>query len=777
MFKKLKLLFISTMTISFLTGCGEKVPESWQFGENDFEKFQVVDSELCQTSDSKIKTIKIRQAELLDEQIDDDDFFVFDFNSMSQSETKEKYYTYHDFSSHQVKVIKKEVNYDDFTLNISFEGSDEGIFGAIFNKDATLNGNFILTIPESNILANSRSQELDEFEKRYLNSPAPTPDKSGYVDLVSYFGLLNLKKPTNNEVPVLNDIAVGLGIAGLVVGIVGILVTIGNWIWSAVGRYDTTNLNNMNEINGRLTNIDKKLNGISTMLKEQFAAILIQADKTAIESYTNSIGKFNTDYVLPIGNFYRNLQDDLIVKFRDSIKDGGKNVALSYLRAEDGYLYPISRLSTNAKAEFTTEASLIFEKSAKYLNDFNRVDEGLVKSLKEDIVDRVKTGVFPSPQGVDQDTFASDIFNRLLEDFLIDIISKKDKSEIQNFRNLVINYITCLYANDVVAISKYVNRCKLSYNFGYEARQSLQTTLATSLYQLDRNAVFAQTICRFSAEKGIDEAELTSVYLQARKYITDTYKEISNIPDNYCFRNNAKWEAKLFAFKDKAVTINPGWKSTFSHSLVTKQIIYHKGWNFGEQIEYNKAEHPWVDSITLKTATARYFVFKNSGEIPNNLSLLDYFRKVPGMVNPDANRMIEPYAAEYHRENVYRFMGDFSTRVAEDKDNGKKLQCTAKGDDPHNAYFTLWSLYGYKGSQKVENWRNGTFYTADTVNADSGAFTSNSDLLMYCDYLHYQSPWVHAENYAFSGAYEYYNPWAQKTLFSDSAYGIGIEVK
>ena len=78
--KKMKILLALSMPISFLAGCANSTPGDWKFEKDDIENFIEVNSEILQTDNENEKIIRITNAELLDEKIDDDDFLVFDYD-------------------------------------------------------------------------------------------------------------------------------------------------------------------------------------------------------------------------------------------------------------------------------------------------------------------------------------------------------------------------------------------------------------------------------------------------------------------------------------------------------------------------------------------------------------------------------------------------------------------------------------------------------------------------------------------------------------------------
>ena len=214
-------------------------------------------------------------------------------------------------------------------------------------------------------------------------------------------------------------------------------------------------------------------------------------------------------------------------------------------------------------------------------------------------------------------------------------------------------------------------------------------------------------------------------------------------------------------------------------SYETKLIKPYKDSRFGTKVDYDRNANPWANSITLRRMSARFEAQKMIGAL-DNISPLSYFHTIPGLVNPDANRMLYPYAVEYGPKNIHRFIGDFSTRAATELDKGKPLQVSAKGDDPWNPYFGYRENTAYlQGPPRTsaEHWKNGTFYTCDMIDADTGEFKAQQDFIMYADYLQDKSGWRHYESYAFSGTWSYYNPWSRQTYISTDFFGLGVEVK
>ncbi len=623
---------------------------------------------------------------------------------------------------------------------------------------------------------------MEKFEKELLESPDPKPDESGYIDLVAHFGRLCNKIPneklTNNVGSDPIDWNWWGNFAGCFLAVLGIVLTIAQWIW-AISKLDYyENLFIFNEINGKLADIDSKLTNISSSLVNNFSALLLKADLEEIRSYTTNIGNFKSDYVQPIADFGRNLNDVLENKFKKMAIDETLDVEIPYMKYKekisgDKYamkLSPISKIAPKGiPVEFEKFVILRFTKSKKYISSGQPVDEKFIKEFKQDILDSIKG---QNPDGLTEEEFASDVFGVILENTLQTLFCNSEKTlELEALRDLVINYIKQLYSDDLAIVSKYVNRCKLSYNFASETEKPLRTTLASSLFELERNAALAQLVCRLSGD--VNELELVDEYLKGRKCIKDAYKNIKNLPSNYCFRDEMKWETKFFRFDDKVDTHNQGTNiSSFTHTLQTRIIKFNKNNKYGTLETYDRKAHPWADSISLKSMTARYAAITKK-----SISLLDYLYSVPKLINPESNKMLSPYCAYYGKKQICCLLGDFSTRFAtEAQDKGKILYCVSKGAKPRSKYFYINTPYEYLNSHKKECWKNGTFYTADFIDMDNGNFINQKDLIMYCDYLEDHELWNTAENFAFSGGITYTHPVSKQTRHETYAFGLGIEV-
>lgn len=779
--KKIKIIFALSIATSALAGCGNKeptTPTDWMFNEENGDNYTFIDSELLQTEDEKVKIIRISRAELLDTVIDDDDFYVFDYGKIAIIEDSSKYFSYQDYKSASVNTIKKEYNESEFTLDIYFEGNDEDVYGAVFNKDATFNGNFVFTLPEMNALGNTNEINVDQFETELLESPNPKADDSGYIDLVSHFGQMISYIPKEGEnIFIIDD--------GILLALVGIILTIGTWIWTATNNSDFKNWSYFNSINERLNQIDKKLTGISTMLVSSFSAILDQLDVISIDNYTNKIGEFKNDYLFKIDNIYRFIADETAYLFKQLVSNQDSvYVEIPYDLASGDKYHARSILSrVSGQPEFTVTGNVNFNESKTYLREHNIVDSKFAELFRKDIDSSIASGAMSYPsEKLGKEALASDIFSKICESQLSKSLSEQSKrSQLEGYRNTLVNYTKQLYSTNIEIVNKYVNRCKLSYNFGAEAQKSLRNNLASLMFQLDRNAALCQIICRLSGNN-VGELDLTDSYLAARSCIKNAYDSVKSIPSNYCFRDGKNWETKFFQFSDSVAGgyYGDGVRSSFNHSLETKLIKPYPDARFGQTVDYDRNANPWVNSITLRRMLARFESQKGSQAI-GNITLLQYLQSIPGLFNPDSNRMLYPYAVEYGPKNIHRIMGDFSTRAADSNgDKGKPLQVSAKGDDPYNPYFSFRENTKYlEGPYRTSSqyWTNGTFYTCDMVDAESGEFKAQQDFIMYADYVEDHGYWRHYESYALSGTWSYYNPWSQQTYITTNFFGLGIEVK
>ena len=121
--KKMKFVLCLAMSVSFLAGCGESVPSDWQYSFEDAANFNIVDSEILKTDDNNVKILRIMHSEILADEIKDDDFLIFDYDSLIKDDPSEGYFSYQDIKGCSVKSIKHEVNEDDYTIDVYFEGN------------------------------------------------------------------------------------------------------------------------------------------------------------------------------------------------------------------------------------------------------------------------------------------------------------------------------------------------------------------------------------------------------------------------------------------------------------------------------------------------------------------------------------------------------------------------------------------------------------------------------------------------------------------------------
>ncbi|MCQ2976275.1 MAG: hypothetical protein MJ211_15855 [Bacteroidales bacterium] len=785
--KKTKLLLCLVTSVSLLAGCGGSespaVPSDWQFDRETAANFEFVQSEILTTDQEDIQILRVSNADLLnDVQILNDDFFVFNYDKLIKEEISDDYYTYNDYKKNSVEVLKEEINSEKNTIDIYFKGHQEIVYGAIFNKDATYGetDNFVYTIPELNALDNSNEINTDNFEKRLLASPDPGEDDTGYIDLINHFGQLCSNIPQEGENLFLID-------DGILLAILGIALTCGNWMWSGMTGGNFDNFIHFNEIELRLSDIDAKLNKISSELRGGFSALLLEADKTAIRDMTTAIANFKTNFVQKINDFSRILADDFASMFRKTcLEDHKYDYSLIYDKTPEGKYYVRSRLSKNTTAPAHKLTGTVgVTNSLEYLRKTdNRIDEGFTKEFFKDIKASINESLCPPGRTVEN--VGTDIFGFIVEDFIQRVFSDiGNKDRAQNFRNLIINYIEQLYETDLAIVSTYVNRCKLSYNFAGEAQRIFQNNLAYLMLNLEKNAAFVQMVCRFTKGDGkVEELDLKDKYLKARKFIKQTYEDVKSLPSNYCFRDGQKWSTKFFSLVDDVPGPQYEKRKSFTHNLKTYEITPAKSYyRFGNKTEYNRGEHPWANPISIKAVTARFGAQKASGILNKDIDLLRYLRSVPGLLSSDANRMLPAYQTEYGNSepnsNVVRIFADISKRAVGPNEKGAPIQVVAQGDKPNRPLFHLGDQLGYKQSdnKKVldQYWKNAVFYTSDLVDVD-GVYRDQVDLFMCCDYLQSDPAWRNDEIWAFSGYWRYYSGYDYKWHTSREFFGLGIEV-
>ena len=97
---------------------------------------------------------------------------------------------------------------------------------------------------------------------------------------------------------------------------------------------------------------------------------------------------------------------------------------------------------------------------------------------------------------------------------------------------------------------------------------------------------------------------------------------------------------------------------------------------------------------------------------------------------------------------------------------------TGRGHYPKHPYFYYYQEVGYMQTHGDQYWKNGTFYTCDMVDCDTGEFKDKRDLIMYCDFVKTSKWWKNDEIWAMSGALKYNS---SKPASLDT-YGLGIEV-
>lgn len=766
--KKLKIVLSLSILISLLSGCGNPVPEDWQYTKEEAKDFTYVNSELLPVEDVEgIQLLRLYSAELLCREFEDDDLLIYDFDKLSKIDNGEDgYYTYENYRNTSVKIEGIDFDWDENTVDVFFDGEPDGMYGVIFNKSACADGGFLYSVPELNAIDNSKAKSLDQFEEDLLASPEPQKE-DGYYDLVTHYGSLYLEMPKEGE----NFLSVTA--MGIIIGVVTLVLGIGNFIWS-IFQGNMANYHYFNELNNRLAIIDGKLNTLTNNLTNLFSTLLLKADMDEIKSYTENIAFFKRECVEPITNFTNKIMDDISDFLKSSSSNGSIDVEIKYKKNKRNEFVPISKLDPDdTTVEFSKNVKINFTQSKDYLSKYNRIDNHFRDLYYADIVKSIEKDV---PTGFTKDKFATDIIGVLFENRIFTTFSNPDMfTAIGDFRDLVINYCVSLYKVDFLEIiNKYISRCKLTCNFGFEARKYARSCCASLLTELERNAALAQLLCRISGGV-VGEYTLVDEYLAARRAIIKAYGDVKKIPTNLCFRDGRVWEAKMLALQDKVKCFDYGTgKSTFSHSPNFQEVIMGPTGSY--QKDYDKNAHNLADSLRLKAVSARYFAEKLSrGRETFYPSFIDYFRSIPGLINGDVNRLIASHVTEYSKPNVYRIFGDFSNRMATDADWGTDLVCDQKGlNYKKGQYFNINGYYKYKEGHDPACWRNGGFYTADIIDGTTGSFINKKDLIMYCDYLEDHSYWSKsgAENFAFCGVITYKHNGEWKTRF---AFGLGIE--
>ena len=101
----------------------------------------------------------------------------------------------------------------------------------------------------------------------------------------------------------------------------------------------------------------------------------------------------------------------------------------------------------------------------------------------------------------------------------------------------------------------------------------------------------------------------------------------------------------------------------------------------------------------------------------------------------------------------------------------------AKGDTPPGPFFQMYEELGYMKHAKTKDqyWTNARFYTANVFDADTGAFTAQKDIHMYCDYCESHWTWSHPQVWAFSGIHRYKSGYTGKEGATITNYGLIVE--
>lgn len=734
--RNLSLLISLFISLTALSGCGSN--NKWNYSKQEAAKFFNLNGEVEAGPKNESNYFIIDEDYFyFKDKVNVDDVIVFNYTDLqnrieTSNDNKDSYLSYDVISKSKSKVTSVEVSDNQHDLRVTFDGNDKDIYGLLVAKDATNVNNYLFSIANSSISEKLLSSEQSEFETKYLKS-----EKPGW----------NIAKTVINVIGNISQIITGYiskSPTAISAGIFGILTTLGDAFFGNSGPTLVDIYNKLVEIDAKLDAINEKIDKNHNQLLEEIIRTQAQVDRVLQEQYEANITAFNTDFLMPLGDFERNLSDYISQQYKEFVKTS-QTLRLNYAKDEEGKWQHYSiKEDPSELIKFDITIPEFPNASAFLKAHGNVVEKGFIDELNKDIDAAVeKTAASARPQGLDPVLYRNNITEQIAEMFMNKKYSEDHQSAL-DLKNKFINFCSRITGQGSESIVKsYVDRMKYMFNFAKEGKDSYRSLLANLLYHLDKYAASASAACKYAE---IAQKDLGEAYESARDYITKTFDELMKLDDKFCYQNGAVINGGFYQAKEHVWFTNCGNHPDF-HEEINLYHVYSD--NLGVKYDAdNLNNHNFMNTAESIRIATRWRLMRENG-YSSDTKFVDYLVNAQVIDKKDLNGYVDLIARGWIRSDCWRVFTGLSSRGLGDGDRNLYLTCTAKGGKSGSDYFDVNECYYYKGHEDAEYW-SGVMYETSYLNGDTG-YVDNSEkkVCAYARYSEAHTLWINDEYWAF----------------------------
>ncbi|MCQ2743086.1 MAG: hypothetical protein MJ239_07380 [Bacilli bacterium] len=731
--KKASICLSSMIAICALGSCGNGGNE-WKYTKETMSEFVDLKGSILNRQETDYNDYYIdTNFEYFKDAITASDLKVFNYTKINEeiaSGKTDDYLSYDLITKYQASVKEvKKVN-DGQDIKITFSGNDDDIYGVlVWGTGSTLNTPIISLAGESSN-AHEANTVQTEFEEKYINSEEPSWDKAKIA--LNLLGnicsmLLGYKDGSAS--------AIGGGVFGLI-------NLLGDTFIGESGPTLIDVINKLNEISKKIDAISEKITMNHNQLLEELVRTQAQIDQVLLNGYETNITSFNTDFIMPINDFKRNLTDFVSQRLKEFVKEN-QTIDLYYSKdSSNQWEHHSVSDSTEGLTQFRINLD-DFKYSKAFLSDHgNVVCHGFVDEFKKDIDSAVGKAT-SKPEGMTDRIFGDHILEQVFESIIRDRFYNDHAGSLE-VKNKAINFIYRISGKDSKSIVEaYVERIKYMFNFAVEGKDMYRSLLSNLLLQLDINATLGSAACRYAE---IDQKDLGEAYLEARKVIVDTYKNLSKLNDNYCYQTKNSVDGHFYKVRDFAGFTSTGNHPDFKHYIELRKTVYYpKDEKTMFEAEERLEDHNFINSADNIRMSTRWKLMLENG-LSDKKSFVEYLTAAGAIdvqgLNGFKNLVKTGYISKDDKMRI--FAGGLSSRKLEDSDRDLKLTCIEKGGPDGSNYFEVDKQYNYKGVHSGDCW-SGMIYEGTFLDGTTGTIDNNYKKV--CAYARYDEEHWYWRNY------------------------------
>lgn len=733
--KKASVVLSLMTAVSALGACG-KEETKWEYSKEDMSQFIDIEGQILNREETEYNDFLIdSNFDYFKDTISTDDLKVFNYTKLAEEilSGKADFLSFDLIKKYEVPVSEIVDFNEGEDVKISFKGNDDDLYGVLIWETGSTLKTPIISLSTESATVHETNTVQTEFEEKYLESNPPAWDQAKVaINLLSNIAQLLLGYKDGSAS------AIGGGVFGLI-------NLLGDTFLSESGPTLADVMNKLNEISQKINVISEKITRNHNQLLEEHVFEQAQINEVIINGYESNITSFNTDFIMPMNDFKRNLTDYIGQNLKEFIKESHV-IDLYYSKNDSNQWEHHSVIdSTEGLTKFSITLDNFTSSKGFLASHNNTVCHGFTDEFLKDISSAIaKTA--EKPNGLSDTVYRDHIMEQIFES----VVRNRFKNDIDghdvalNIKNKAINFIYRVAGKDSDSIVKaYVERIKYIFNFGVEGKNMYRSLLSNLLLQLDVNSTFGSMVCRYAE---IDQKDLGEAYLAARKVIVDSYKSLSKLDDNYCYATQKNVDGHFYRVKDMATFTSTGNHPDFKHSIeLRKANFYPNEQKTIFEQEEKIDDHNFINSADNLRMSTRWRLMVGNG-LSDKKSFVEYLAST-GAINMQGFNAFKDlvktgYISKDDKARI--FAGDLNSRKLEDGDKDLRLTCVERGGTDRTNYFEVDKQYTYKGTHSDSCW-SGMIYEGTYIDGTTGTIDNNFKKV--CAYARYDEEHWYWSNY------------------------------